>query len=500
MRLIGLLLAVAALYRARTAQGATAWILLLIAFPTIGIILFLVFGSRSFQGYINKRSRADESLAQVWEAIDAVIKKCKSFPETSNPHHSGASHLHYDCRVWEKIAASKFVQIETAELLINGNATFTAMKQSISLAKRSIFFQFYVLKADRIGEEILQVLEQKAREGVVVRLLYDGIGSRGFSRARIRRLKEAGVRTAPFQSTKFVKIRSPLQINFRNHRKLIVIDGRETFVGGINIGDEYLSRDKQIGKWRDTHLKLTGITAWQAARSFIADWHWSTGETIPLRDLGEPSCGEIGTGDSEATTERNTNVSENENTQSNRGVTALVLATGPLGIRESGALAVIHAINSAKRRIWLASPYFVPDLRLIAALQIAALRGVDVRVLITRKTDNIFTRAAAFAIFPEILSRGVRVFDYRQGFMHQKVFLRDDDTAYIGSANLDERSFRLNFEIGGIIIQEEFAKSVEQMLINDFANSSEILRSQFAKRSLAQNLFSRIARLFSPVL
>jgi cardiolipin synthase len=263
-------------------------------------------------------------------------------------------------------------------------------------------------------------------------------------------------------------------LNFRNHRKVVVVDGRAAWIGGHNVGDEYLGRDPRFGRWRDTHLRIEGPAALAVQVSFAEDWHWATNQTIPDLVWNPTPAGE---GDT----------------------TVLIVPTGPADKLETAGLMFTHAINSAHTRIWIASPYFVPDDAVLAALQLAGLRGVDVRILIPDRPDHLLVYLAAFSYFDEASETGVRFYRYTDGFLHQKVMLIDDQVATVGTANFDNRSFRLNFEITGVVADAAFAAQVERMLTEDFAHAREMTEADVSKRSFWFKLGTRIARLTSPV-
>ncbi|MEP4702735.1 MAG: phospholipase D-like domain-containing protein, partial [Parasphingorhabdus sp.] len=264
------------------------------------------------------------------------------------------------------------------------------------------------------------------------------------------------------------------QINYRNHRKTVIVDGRIGFTGGLNVGDEYKGLSPVFGNWRDTHIKLEGPMVTQLQLIFVEDWHWSTEEAL-LDDLmwlpEETATDAVG----------------------------LIVATGPGDVSETGSLLFFSAITEATDRIWIASPYFVPDIDILTALRHAALRGVDVRILVPDVIDHHIPWLAAFAYFDEIMEAGVRIFRYTDGFMHQKVFLVDDSLAAVGTTNLDNRSFRLNFECMALFFDHRIAADVDQMLRADIEKCFE-LTIQMASQPAYIRHGAPVARLFAPLL
>jgi cardiolipin synthase len=308
---------------------------------------------------------------------------------------------------------------------------------------------------------------------VKVYFLYDEIGSHKLDYFYRRELRDAGIEIHEFNTQK--GITNKFQINFRNHRKIVVVDGKAAWIGGHNVGDEYLGKNKKFGHWRDTHIKIQGPSVLAAQLSFVEDWFWTT-ERLVDRALWSPVPSK----------------------QEDKKV--LIVPSAPADRLETAGLMFHHAINTARRRLWIASPYFVPDDATLAALQLAGLRGVDVRILIPEKPDHLLVYLAAFTYFEDIAETGVRFFRYTDGFLHQKVMLVDDDAASVGTANFDNRSFRLNFEITAIVADREFVGEIEEMFLDDFAHSREMSKEDIDGKSFAFRLATHLARLTAPIL
>lgn len=262
-------------------------------------------------------------------------------------------------------------------------------------------------------------------------------------------------------------------MNFRNHRKIVVTDGRIGWVGGHNVGDEYLGKTKRFNGWRDTHMRISGPAVLGLQVAFMEDWNWATDEWLSLRwDFA---------------------AAESSNTP------VLILPSGPADTVATASLMFQHAIHSAQKRIWIASPYFVPDDGIINALQLAEMRGVDVRILIPDQPDHLLVYMSAFAFFGKMLQSGIVIYRYTAGFLHQKVFLVDDSAAAVGTANLDNRSFRLNFEVTGIVLDQEFASQVEKMLRNDFERSRKMTLTEIEEKPIWFKAAARAAYLTAPL-
>ena len=463
VEIAGLLTAWHAIVHVRSAQGSIAWAIGLITFPWLALPIYWVFGRNKFHGYVETLRKGQEQHDQ---ATRAIINR---FLEE---HIVPRGDLGADLRVFENLAGMPFNQGNRAELLVDGPATFGAMFDRIKTARKYILLQYFIVHDDELGRELRDILVRKAKDGVDVYFQYDEIGSHSLPKAYLRSLKQAGVHVNTFHTAKGRGNR--FQLNFRNHRKITVVDGHTAFVGGHNIGDEYMGRDPRFGRWRDTHVEIHGPVIRQIQLSFVKDWFWSRGELIPLN------------WDS-AISEKN-------------GVDMLTLSTGPADKLDTCSILFVQAIHSAKTRMWLASPYFVPNEAVLEALQIAALRGVDVRIVLPEKPDHRTVYLAGLSFFPQLNLPGIRVYRYTDGFLHQKVMLVDDYISIVGTANADNRSFRLNFEIMMLVADRAFAADMQKMLEEDFNNSRIVEVDEFLGLGVFTRLGVRIARLLSPLL
>ncbi len=459
---LGAIASIHAVMKTRTSQGAIAWALALIAVPYLTLPLYVVFGRNRFLGYVDARREEGLRMAKLRASMAEASRDLSSLPESARAEYGVFNHL----------ARMPFTTGNEARLLIDGQATFEAIFAGIDAANRYVLLQFFIVHDDRIGRELKQKLLAKARQGVRIYFLYDEIGSHALPRRYVRALRQAGIQAFPFRSSRDFSTR--FQINFRNHRKIVVVDGERAYVGGLNVGDEYLGRSDRFGHWRDTFAEVDGPAAKAAQLSFVDDWHWSTGE-VPDLDwaLGPKSAG---------------------------GKAVLVLPTGPADELDSCSLFFAHAIHLAKQRVWITSPYFVPSPEIVLALQLAVLRGVDVRIILPCKPDHLIAWLAAYSYLKDVLPIGVKMYRYQDGFLHEKVLLVDDDLASVGTANLDLRSLRLQFEIGLIFADAQFAAQVRKMLEEDLARCRPLLLGEIADRSFAFKVAVQIARLLSPAL
>lgn len=459
---IGAASAARALFTARSSQGAMAWVMAMITFPYLAVPLYWIFGRNRFQGYVASRRAGDQ-------AVDAMAPKLHAVQAFPDPHAPGLPGLF---PVLERLAELPFTAGNQVKLLIDGQATFEAIFAAIEAAEHYVLVQFFIIRDDDIGRALQKRLIAKARAGLAVYLLYDEIGSHSLNAAYIAELRQAGVQVSPFNTT--LGWRNRLQLNFRNHRKVVVADGVTAFVGGHNVGDEYLGKSPRLGHWRDTHVRLDGPAVALVQLSFLEDWYWATRQTPALRWELAPAPG----GD----------------------MPVLVLPTGPADDIESCDLFFFQAISAARKRLWIVSPYFVPDREIISALQLAVLRGVDVRVMLPHKADHHMVYLASFSYLADLETLGVKFYRYQNGFLHQKVILVDDVMASVGTANCDNRSFRLNFELTLAVAHQGFIADVEAMLLEDFRHCLRATADDYADRSFFFKTGVMVSRLFSPIL
>jgi len=458
----GFLSSVNAVMTARTSQGSIAWAVSLNTFPYLAVPAYWVLGRSRFHGYILARKSTNVT---VQNKLDKIF-------HTLEPYRVPAAEANILSTTIENLTKIPHVNGNEVKLLIDGNATFDSIVAGIDEAKEYILFQFFIIHDDGLGRRLKDHLIARAKDGVKVYVLYDEVGSHDLTESYQEDMREAGIAIHPFNTRKGHGNR--FQLNFRNHRKIVIVDGKVTWVGGHNVGDEYLGLDPKFGHWRDTHMRVEGPAAVALQISFVQDWFWATdNDTLDLIWIPTPST----TGD----------------------IKVNMLPSSPADELETATLMFLQAINMAQDRIWIASPYFVPDDSIVSALQLAGLRGVDVRILIPDKPDHLAVYLAAYTYFEEVSITGVRFFRYLDGFLHQKVMLIDDNIATIGTANFDNRSFRLNFEITGIVIDPDFNTQVEKMLLDDFAHSREMKRSDAESKSYLFKLGCRLARLTSPI-
>jgi len=458
--LLGALTSLHAIMGVRTAQGAVAWAVSLNTFPYLAVPAYWVFGRSNFEGYVVLRRQAAQNVSATARQIGADLQSMR--PTTGTEPKAAA--------LLEKLTKLPATRGNHTELLIDGEATFNAILASIAAARDYVLVQFYIIHDDELGRRLRDALVERAQAGVRCYVLFDEVGSHGLSASYLLSLRQAGVDIRPFNTRQGNANR--FQLNFRNHRKIVIVDGRTAFVGGHNVGDEYLGKNPAIGPWRDTHVKVKGPVVQCIQVSWVEDWNWAARSQPVLNWKPETAPGADGV--------------------------AFCLPSGPADEFETCTLFFLHAIQSAQRRIWIASPYFVPDEQMISALQLAALRGVEVRLLVPARADSRLVWLSGFTFLPELEKAGVKTWRYEAGFLHQKAILVDDICG-IGTANFDNRSFRLNFEITLLFSEPATVAAAEQMFLADFARSSPATAADYLAKPWWFRLAARTSRLMAPV-
>jgi cardiolipin synthase len=461
IHIAGAAVAVHAIMTVRTSQGAIAWALFLFMFPYLGLPLYGVFGRNKFVGYVKARRIGNLEINHVAEKALNLIKPYRLLLDDDVFHRY---------QIMERLVRLPCTIGNDAHLLVDGKAAFDAMFAAIEKAEKYILIQFFIVHDDELGRELKARLLRKAGQGVRIYFIYDQVGCKGLPGSYIEELRAGGVQMVGFFTASRV---TRFQINFRNHRKITIADGRVAFIGGLNVGDEYMGRSKRFGPWRDTHLQVEGPAVQCIQMSFLEDWHGSTKEVPELE--WSPAIAPGGYR------------------------TALVLPTGPADDFETCNLLFLLAIQAARYRLWITSPYFVPEASIVDALQLAALRGVDVRIMLPEKPDHLLVYLSSYSYYKEMEAAGVKLYRYQPGFMHQKVLLIDDNAAAVGTANLDNRSFRLNFELNVLMLDQPFAKDVETMLKKDFEQCKRVVLADYERHRFLFKLAVNVSRLLAPI-
>ncbi|WP_459931408.1 cardiolipin synthase [Desulfosporosinus burensis] len=443
------------------------WLLILGALPVLGALLYVLFGR------VVRKRRLSRHKQVRQEQTEELLMDRQVRPSAEDVDQVGDSPMNKKlARLLLNDADAPLTLNNRSEVLTNGKKTFRALFSAIEEAKYHIHLEYYIFHNDAIGRDILNLLMRKASEGVKVRVLVDGLGNRSLEK-RFGELRKAGVETAGFYPVRFPFLSK--RLNLRNHRKIVVVDGRIGFLGGLNVGDEYLSRNKKIGFWRDTFLKLEGDSVNFLQTVFLNDWNVVTHEDIN-GPLYYPQPLQLGS----------------QLTQ--------IAATGPDSDWGSMLQIFFVALTSAERTIYIETPYFIPDEGSVMALKTAALSGLDVRIILQGVSDHKLTYWASHSYIEELLESGVRIYRYTKGILHAKVLILDSEIGVVGSTNFDIRSFSLNFEISAFIYETAFAHRLEQDFHQDLADSKELVLEEYKLRPLSDRIKESSARLFSPLL
>ena len=454
VHLAGIALAIHALCREHSPQGTIAWMLGLILLPWLTVPLYLVLGAA--------RIRRHTSIRLLRESIQNFLYQHGAWESPTSQLSQTLTH----CTAYAPCSGNE------VQLLRDGNDTYRNLLQAIRGAQHSILLEFFIIRNDRVGIHLRKALEERARAGVQVYVIYDEVGSHKLPAGYLRHLRRAGVQITSFNGKRFW-LSSILRLNYRNHRKLVVIDSRQAYLGSLNIGLEY-TRSARRTYWRDTFIRLRGPVVSQCLVSFLDDWQRATGDNISHIAQASPPQG---------TTRCQLIPSGPDDTPVN-----------------TWRLTLLELAATAQKRLWLASPYFVPDEAVQAALCGAALRGVDVRVLIPRRGDNLAAHLAMLTYIPGMAACGVRMLAYEPGFLHEKVCVKDSDTCSIGTANLDARSLQLNFELTLLMEDTNATAEVARMLEQDMAEASSITTARWDKAPRITRLLANCCRLLSPGL
>ncbi|SDX32374.1 cardiolipin synthase [Marininema mesophilum] len=469
LMIMNILLAVVVVFLERRNVSATwAWLLVLSFIPVLGFIIYLLFGRNLSHKKIFTWDRQSRLRMRrlVTAQKEGLIERAKCDPLIAEYRELIRMHLNQDQAV--------LTYHNDLEIYTDGKSKFDALLADLEKAEDHIHLLYYIVRDDHLGQQIGAVLERKAREGVSVRLLYDDLGSRGLSKRFIRMLRKAGGEVEAFFPSRLRWINP--RMNYRNHRKLVVIDGKTGYIGGFNIGDEYLGSNPRFGFWRDTHLRIQGGAVHSLQARFVLDWNQASHRNLSFQDYYYPEPFEHG------------------------DVNAQIISSGPDAECEQIKNGYIKMILSAKRYIYIQTPYFIPDDSLLDALRIAVTSGIDVRVMIPDKPDHPFVYWATYSYLGELLRIGGRVYIYRNGFLHAKTIVVDDKIASVGTANIDVRSFRLNFEVNAFLYHEGTAKCLADVFHEDMMLSTPLTLEKYMERSLTIRLKESVSRLVSPIL
>ncbi|MDB5052197.1 MAG: cls [Bacilli bacterium] len=452
----------------RHPSKTVAWLVILFIIPLIGFVMYYFIAKT----YKHRRKSQRKERPHLYKSSRNLLKLSQLIHVTKDHYQAECEKNNRLLSFLRNLPDSPICKYNKATVLTDASDSFKAMKAAIAQAQDHIHFEFYTIRADLIGCEFQQLLIRKAKEGVKVRVLYDGIGSYKLSGKFILELRNAGVETSCFLPP-FIALLDK-RLNYRNHRKIIVVDGKIGFFGGINIGDEYLGADPKLGYWRDTHFQMEGDAVFFLQNTFLTDWSYASG--VSLSDTRYyPEQSDFG----------------KEHVQ--------IITSGPDAFEDTILEVYFTAISTAKYRIYITSPYFVPDLSILMALKTAAISGIDVRIIFPKIADTTIVHWASLSYMEELMQAGVRFYQYLKGFIHAKVLLVDDAIAFVGTANLDMRSFFSNFELNAVMYDRQVIERLDVDFRQDLKDSKELLLAEFQQRSRWQRGKEVFARLLSPL-
>lgn len=446
-----------------------AWIQVLIFLPIIGIILYVFFGINYRKRKIfNRKAIKDfHELETLTQFKESVTTPQRLYETTTTPAQQRMSQLMYNNN------KALLTYHNEGKLYTDGRSTISALFEDLKQAKKHIHLEYFSIMPDEVGKQLQSILLDRAQEGVKVKIICDAVGSWRLPASFFRRLRSVGIEIYEFLPVKLPFLSSKL--NFRNHRKIAVIDGQIGYIGGVNLGKKYLGKHKFYGFWRDTHVRLTGDGVYSLQKLFLTDWSFITGKLVYHADFFPPH-------------------------EINNLLPVQILSSGPDSDWESIMQAYFAAISRASNYIYIATPYFMLNESMLTALKTAALSGVDVRLVLPAKNDYRVIYYGSRSYYEELLRSGIRIYEYTKGFIHAKVLLADDLFLSIGSANMDIRSFKQNFEVNCIMYDNKYAQEVKTHFYQDFKDSREIILPEFLDRPALHKVWESISRLFSPIL
>ena len=444
----------------RNPVKSLAWVTVLLVVPVVGLVLYIVFG-RNIQNkrIISRRNRRKLRRLGAGGGTDpAKIEDAGAVMPQINLAYA--------------LCGSHYYEGNDVGIFDNGQEKFDALLADIAAARSYINMQYYIIVNDNIGIRVMEALMERARAGVKVRLIYDHVGSFKLSNRYLRRLKEAGVEAYPFFKGEFPPFGT--RINWRNHRKIVVIDGKVGYIGGMNVADRYVDGGKLFDVWRDLHLRVEGPAVFALQQSFAVDWNFM-GQ--PLLEEGPLATAVKG-----------------------HSVGMQLVTGGPTTQWLNMTLVFQQAIARARKCIYIQTPYFIPSEGLVHALQVAALSKVDVRLMIPRRSDSDMLRWASFSYVQECLRAGIKVYLYEKGMLHSKAIIIDDDFCTVGSTNFDFRSFEHNFEANMLIYSTDFNARMKALFVRDMRDSRRVTSSAWRHRPWREKALESVMRLFSPIL
>ena len=445
-----------------------AWILVLLLIPLIGLVFYLFFGQEYRKQKLFSR-RGVKSLSKIRKLSTKQLREIEHPDFQLSPDVLEKKNI---IRLLLNNSDSLLTTGNQCKILNNGTETFKEIFAAIKSARHHIHLEYYIIDDDKIGNQLKDLLIAKSNEGVEVRMIIDDVGCWDLKEKFLNELRDNGIEIYPFMEVRFPRLTS--RVNFRNHRKILIIDGEIGFTGGINVADRYIHGKPKIGPWRDTHLQIIGDAVATMQIIFAADWYFVINENLAGEKYFPPLTEEPGT-------------------------PVQISASGPDSDWENIEQAYFSAILNARKYVYITSPYLMPPLTIVSALKTAALSGVDVRIIIPEKSDAITPKWCSFSYVEPFLEAGIKIYFYQKGFIHSKTLMIDDVFSTIGTTNLDFRSLQTNFEINAFIYERKFTRLILKHFINDLRNSREIKLTDWEKRPWHFKLRESLAHIVSPM-
>ena len=446
----------------RNPVKSMAWVLVLVLLPIVGLVIYLIFG-RSLRGMkLISRSHLRE------------LKRMNDFPEAIEMEKDLSDNSRQLISLVNKLTEPHLFQGNDVTVFTNGKDKFETLLNDIEQAQEYVHVQYFILENDSTGRRLIELLERKAREGVQVRVLYDYVGSFYVRPKVLKQMRAAGIEVHPFMELTLTQFL--FRVNWRNHRKIVVIDGNVGYIGGMNIADRYVVGTKTELPWRDTHLRIAGEAVAALQYSFAIDWDFTTREllTNQVMHYSQPPT------------------SPDHLVQ--------MVSSGPTGRWNNISFVFLKAVTLAKHSLYIQTPYFLPSDSLLKAMQSAALAGIDVKLMIPRRPDSIMLHYATGSYIKECLQAGIKIYFYEPSMMHAKVVIVDDEFVTTGSTNFDFRSFEHNFEFNALIYSKELNSKMKAIFEEDLAQCSAVRLGKWKQRPLLQKALESVVRLMSPIL
>lgn len=463
----------AIIYDKRDPVKTLSWVIVIITIPVIGFLLYIMIG----RNYRRRKIFSKKIIIDKFQIGNIISRQLYTVNSMFSDNIPEVEANKDTITLLLNNNKTPLTTGNDVKILLNGDQTFADITEALQKAEKFIHLEYYIINDDNLGNYIADILIERAKAGVEVRVIYDDVGSWSLSKKYIKRLQNGGVAIFPFLPVIFPILSS--RLNYRNHRKIIVIDGRIAFTGGINIADRYIFGSKKLGAWRDTHIRIVGDAALSLQVIFATDWYFASEEKLtntkyfPKKATAKHEKGDL---------------------------TVQIASSGPDSDWASIMQAYFAAITRAKSHIYISTPYFMPNNPILTAIKVASLSGVDVKILLPNRSDNKIVFWATRSYISELIEAGVKVYLYGGGFIHAKVLMIDGVFSSVGSANMDERSFEDNFEVSAFIYDKEKTMELEKCFKDDLALSRRVKNSKWVKRSKIHSFYEALARLLSPLL